>query len=61
MFNVITILIAIAKIGSIYAKSRRDKQAFQALVVILIMIVIIKNQETKKQTYYAKYRRSDEF
>lgn len=61
MINLLTILIALAKIGSIYAKARRDKQAFQALVVILIMIVIIKNQEQKKQTYYAKYRRSDEF
>ena len=61
MNNLLTILIAIAKLGSLYARQRRDKQAFQAAAIIVIMIIIIKNEEYKKQTNYGKYRRSDQF
>ena len=61
MNNLFTILVAIAKIGSLYARKRRDKQAFQAAAVILIMLIIIKNEEYKKQNFYNKYRRNDQF
>ena len=61
MNNLLTILVAVAKLGSLYAKQRRDKQAFQAAAILLIMLIIIKNEEYKKQNFYNKYRRSDEF
>ncbi len=61
MTNLFTVLIAIAKIGAIYAQQRRDRQAFQAAVTLLIMIVIIRNEEGKKRSFNNKYLRKDEF
>lgn len=61
MTNLFTILIAVAKIGAIYAQNRRDRQAFQAAVTLLIMIVIINNEQGKKKNFNNKYIRKDEF
>lgn len=61
MTNLFTVLVAIAKIGAIYARRRKDKQAFQAVVVLVIMIMIIRNEQLKKQSFNNKYMRKDEF
>lgn len=61
MTNLLTVLIAAAKIGAIFAKSRRDRQVFQAACTILIMLVILKNEESRKVNFKNKYHRSDEF
>lgn len=62
MTNFLTILVALAKLGSLYARQRRDKQAFQAASIILIMLIILHNENQKKKiNFYNKYRRTDEF
>ena len=58
--TVLTILVAVAKIGSIYAKARRDRQAFQAAVTIIMMLIILNNEQQIKNNKN-KYRRVDEF
>lgn len=60
MRTILTILVAAAKIGSIYAKARRERQAFQALVTLLIMLIILNNEEMKRGKYKYNYR-NDEF
>ena len=63
----LTVLVAVSKIGSIYAKTRRDKQVFQSAAIILIMIIILKNEESKNKKYSNPYnnyydkRSPDEF
>lgn len=65
--SILTILVAVSKVGSIYARSRRDKQVFQSAAIILIMIIILKNEDSKKKGYSNKYnnyydkRSKDEF
>ena len=59
-------LVAASKIGSIYATSRKNKQAFQSAAIILIMIIILKNEDNKKKSYnkynsYYDKRSPDEF
>lgn len=65
--SILTILVAVSKVGSIYAKNRRDKQVFQSAAVLLIMIIILKNEDSKKKGYSNPYnnyydkRSRDEF
>lgn len=61
MNNLLTVLIALSKICVIYARSRKQKQAFQAAVVVIMMIIIIKNEQSKKKQFYGKYKRVDQF
>lgn len=65
MKNFLTILLALAKIGSLYAKTYNERKKFQAAAAILLMIIIIKNEESKKKysNQYNRYgkRGSDEF
>lgn len=64
--NLLTILVAVAKIGSLYARNRRDKQYFQTAAILLIMIIIVKNDQKKQNNnkynrYYGRSRSNDEF
>ena len=66
MNSLLTILVAVAKVGSLYARTRKDRQIFHTASIILIMIIIIKNEENKKNSYSNQYNRygkrgSDEF
>lgn len=57
MNSLLTILVAVAKIGSLYARTKQDRQYFQTAAIILLMIIIIKNEENKKNSYSNKYNR----
>lgn len=65
--SVLTILVAASKVGSVYARNRKDKQIFQSAAIILIMIIILKNEDNKKKGYSNPYnnyydkRSPDEF
>lgn len=49
--TLLTVLIAVSKIGTIWARKRLYKKIFQSATSILIMIIIIRASETKKSRY----------
>lgn len=50
----LTILIAISKLGTIWATKRLYKKLFQSATSIIIMLIVIKASESRKPKYEDK-------
>ena len=61
MGNILTILVALVKIAAIFAKTRHSKQVFQSIAILVIMVIIIRNDEERKRDKKLKKIRLDEF